>query len=97
MTVFAVTRTRGPGYRADLTLEQQRDWRAHAEFMNGLLREGFIAIGGPLEGTDDVLLIVRAADAQEIERRFAADPWSGDLLTIKQIVPWNLRLGSLDR
>ena len=94
--LFAVTRSRGPAWNPSLSLEQQDDWPAHAAFMNALHADGFVLLGGPLEGTPDVLLIARANDANEIRTRLAADSWTRkDLLRIKQIVPWTLRLGSL--
>ena len=50
----------------------------------------------PLEGSADVLLIVKADTADEIRSRLAEDPWSrNDLLRIARITPWTLRLGSL--
>ena len=56
----------------------------------------FVLLGGPLEGTSDVLLIIRANGVTEIHARLSADSWTRrDLLRIKQIVPWTLRLGSL--
>lgn len=94
--IFAVTRTRGPAFNPALPLEQQDDWRGHADFMNALQDEGFVLLGGPLEGTPDVLLIVRSNNVDEIRARFAADSWTRkDLLRIKQVVPWTLRLGRL--
>lgn len=94
--LFAVTRSRGTAWNDSLSLEQQADWGGHADFMNALHAEGFVLLGGPLEGTSDVLLIIRADDANEIHARLSADSWTGkDLLRIKQIVPWTLRLGSL--
>jgi hypothetical protein len=94
--LFAVTRTRGPRWNAEVPLEKQEDWRVHADFMNTLHANGFVLLGGPLEGTQDVLLIVRANGSEEIRVRLAGDSWtSKDLLRIKQIVPWTLRLGSL--
>jgi hypothetical protein len=58
--------------------------------------EGFVLLGGPLEGTADVLLITRSNDANEIHARLAADSWTReDLLRIEQIVPWTLHLGGL--
>jgi uncharacterized protein YciI len=94
--LFAVLRTRGPAWNAAAALEQQRGWRAHADLMNGLLAEGFIVLGGPLAGTPDVLLVVRAASEAEIRARLGADPWaSANLLTIQRIAPWTLRLGAL--
>jgi uncharacterized protein YciI len=78
-------------------MEQQIDWRAHADFMDGLRDEGFVLLGGPLEGTAEVLLIVRARDADEILVRLAEDCWSrSGLLQVSRIARWRLRLGSLD-
>jgi len=58
--------------------------------------EGFVLLGGPLEGSADVLLIVRAASADEVRARLAKDPWEGtSLLRTVRVAPWNLRLGSL--
>jgi uncharacterized protein YciI len=94
--LFAVTRTRGPRWNSEVPLERQEDWDGHADFMNGLQASGFVVLGGPLEGTPDVLLIVRANNVEEIQARLSGDSWtSKDLLRIKQIVPWTLRLGSL--
>ena len=96
MKLFAVIRTQGHAWNAALRLEEQPGWDAHASFMNGLHREGFIVLGGPLEGTPDVLLITRAMSADEVAARLQQDPWtSGNLLRISRISPWTLRLGSL--
>ncbi len=95
--LFAVTRTRGPKGKPAHTLEEQEDWAGHAKFMNGLQAEGFAILGGPLEGTPDVLLIIRAEDAEEIRSRLAADSWSRNgLLRVTQIAPWTLRLGKIE-
>jgi len=94
--LFAVIRSRGPAWDDALKLDDQVQWTAHAAFMNGLQKEGLIVLGGPLEGTPDVLLIFHAADPAEITERLAADPWTRNgLLIVKQIHPWWLRLGSL--
>src|SRR4249919_4110085 len=58
--LFAVIRTRGPRWNDAQPLEGQEDWRGHADYMNGLVDDGFTLLGGPLGGTRDVLLIVRA-------------------------------------
>ena len=65
--------------------------------MNALAKEGFVILGGPLDGTADVLLVVRAATADEARTRLAEDPWTqNDLLRISRVAPWTLRLGSLE-
>jgi uncharacterized protein YciI len=95
MPLFAVINTRGPAYRHGAPMEAQEAWRAHADFMNVLVDDGFVILGGPLE-EPDVLLIVRAESADAIRARLAVDPWHRmDLLRIKSISPWTLRLGTL--
>ena len=94
--LFAVIRTRGPAFEPSRPLEAQADWAAHAAFMNGLVRDGSVVLGGPLEGTADVLLVMRAASADDARDRLAADPWTvQDLLRVNRVSPWTLRLGSL--
>ena len=96
--VYAVMRVRGPRWQAGVVMDEQKDWKAHAEFMDGLVDEGFVLLGGPSRRTDDVLLIVRAGHAGEIHRRFAEDVWTKtDLLRTKWVAEWWLRLGVLDQ
>ena len=94
--LFAVIRTRGPAWEESKPLEGQRDWAGHAAFMNALANERFVIVGGPLEGTPQTLLIIRASTPDEIRARLAEDPWAKtDLLRVSRITPWQLRLGSL--
>jgi uncharacterized protein YciI len=94
--IFAVVRSRGPAYDDSKPLEGQTGWAAHAKFIDALYDEGVAALVGPLEGTRDALLILRASSISEVSERLASDPWTlNGLLTTKQISPWQLRLGSL--
>jgi hypothetical protein len=94
--LFAVTRTRGTRSNYACTLEEQDHWQSHAAFMNGLVHDGFVLLGGPLDGTPDVLLIVRATHTDNIMSRLADDPWGRNgLLRITHVHPWTLRLGAL--
>ena len=94
--LFVVIRTRGPAWQDSRPMEGQADWAAHASFMNALAKEGFVILGGPLEGSADVLLIIRAKTLDEVRSRLAEDPWTrNELLRITRVAPWTLRLGSL--
>ena len=94
--LFVTIRTRGPAWDRALPLEGQADWPAHASFMNTLASQGFVILGGPLEGTPDVLLVVSATTPDEVRARLAEDPWAvADLLRVSRVAPWTLRLGSL--
>ena len=91
--LFAVIRSRGAGWDEARALEMQDGWNAHAQFMNALAAEGFVLVGGPLEGTRETLLAVRAESEGEIRRRLSDDPWGEDMLKLSRIAPWLLRLG----
>jgi hypothetical protein len=91
--VFAVVREHGPAWRRSLALEEQEGWREHAAFMNALADEGVVVLGGPLGDGERVLLAVAAGSADEVRARLAPDPWSGSMLVIASIEPWDIRLG----
>ena len=94
MSLFAVVRTRGPAWLPGVGLEGQKDWQQHAELMERLVAEGMVVLGGPLDGTSDVLLVMRADSAETIGQRLDEDPWTHlELLRIRSITPWILRLG----
>ena len=96
MPNFVVIRSRGPHWDETKPLESQVGWREHADFMDALFMQDFVAFAGPLEGTRDALLIIRAKDEAEIARRLGDDPWTQNgLLTLKDCLPWQVRLGSL--
>jgi uncharacterized protein YciI len=94
--LFAVIRTRGPAWKSGSRLEEQQAWDAHARFMDDLEARGIVIMGGPLEGTSDVLLVMRAKSAEEITKLHRDDPWTVlGLLQGERIMPWTLRLGAL--
>jgi uncharacterized protein YciI len=85
-----------PPYNPEEPLEAQLDWEEHRIFMNALEAEGLARLGGPLEGTMEVLLVFRAESEEEIDARLRADPWTqSGILSTTRIVRWNLRLGEV--
>ena len=93
---FIVLRSRGPAWDDSKPLEAQSEWPAHAVFMDALFEQGFAALVGPLEGTRDALLVLRASSSPEVVERLASDPWTANgLLVTSQISPWQIRLGTL--
>jgi uncharacterized protein YciI len=95
MAYFAVVRRPGPHWDDAVPMREQVDWDAHAAFMEELVDDGFILLGGPLgdDGGLTVLLIVDAEDEREVEARFAQDPWTTKKLRIDSIEPWEVLLG----
>jgi hypothetical protein len=97
-TYYAVTETRGPGWDPSLPRRQQDTWDEHAAFMDGLVEDGFVVLGGPVGSGEEVMLVVRAGSEAEIEARLAADPWLPmGILRIAKIERWEILLGDPSR
>jgi uncharacterized protein YciI len=95
MRYLAVTRSRGGAWDHSLELEEQEGFAEHASFMNALVAEGFVVLGGPLEDETSVLLIVDARDEEVVRARLAGDPWSAmGLLEVTAVVGWEILLGA---
>jgi uncharacterized protein YciI len=95
---FAVTTVRGAAYDDSREIREQDGWDDHAAFMDGLLQEGLIVLGGPfadapLEGRRQALLLFDAESEEEVRRRMADDPWAAmDMLHVGSVEPWLLWL-----
>jgi uncharacterized protein YciI len=95
MANFAVRTAHGPAWDPSRPIREQDDWAAHAAFMDGLVEDGFIILGGPVGNGEQTLHAVEAASEDDIRVRFAADPWAtAGLLRIGSIAPWALWLDS---
>jgi len=86
-----VLRQSGPEWRPGRPLEEQSGWQEHAVFMDGLVDDGFIVLGGPI-GDGRVVHAVEAESEEAVRATFARDPWSGTHLVVEAIVPWTIRL-----
>ncbi len=87
-----VLRRSGPQWDPSRPMEEQSDWPAHASFMNGLVDEGFIVLGGPLGDEQRVVHVVEAESEDAVRATLARDPWSGSHLLVDAIDPWTIRL-----
>jgi uncharacterized protein YciI len=93
MASFAVTLVHGSAWDAARPIREQDGWDNHAAFMDGLVDDGFLIVGGPLGTGDRTLHLVEATDELEIRARFGQDPWAvANLLTVGSIEPWALWL-----
>ena len=92
-TYFAVRRVRGPSWDDSVPMREQVLWDEHAAFMNALVTEGFVVLGGPVAEGGEILLIIDAATEQAVMTRLAADPWSdAGLLAIGKLETWTILL-----
>ena len=92
MATFAVTMEHGPRWDASRGIRAQDGFPEHAAFMDGLVDDGFVILGGPLDG-GQALLTVEAADEAQLRARLAADPWAPmGLLYVGSVRRWELWL-----
>jgi hypothetical protein len=99
MPYFVVKTVHGPNWDETRGIREQEGWDAHAEFMDALVDDGFVILGGPI-GDDHhaAMLAIEAKDADEIEGRFERDPWlPTGVLAIGTIEPWTIWLDGTGR
>jgi uncharacterized protein YciI len=90
--LFLVTEEHGGPWDWSKGLREQEGWAEHAAFMDALVENGVVVLGGPLD-QKDVLLIVDADSEDALRERFAADPWiENGMLTITSVRPWTVLL-----
>ena len=97
MSYFLVTEIPGSEWDHGKPRREQEGWEEHAAFVDGLVEEGTVVLGGPLGNPDygPALLVWRAENEDEIRGRLADDPWMGTILTIESIRPWSIWIGAL--
>ena len=90
---FAVRLERGGPWDWSRDLREQDGWDEHAQFVDSLVDEGFIVLGGPLAGDREILHAVCARSAEEVRERLAQDNWhQNGMLAIKSLEPWTILL-----
>lgn len=90
---FFCTLVHGDAWDDARGIREQDGWDEHAAFMDGLVADGFIVVGGPV-GTGDYTAHLVESDSEETVRaRLAEDPWARDgHLVVGVLEPWSLWL-----
>lgn len=91
---FLVKRAHGTSWDSSRLRREQEGWDEHAAFMDRLVADGFVVLGGPVgEGDGDyALLVVDALSTDEVRARLADDPWGENMLATESIEPWTIFL-----
>jgi hypothetical protein len=98
MPTFIVTEHRdGPAWDPALPLRDQAGFTEHAAFMDALVTDKVVILGGPLADEYRVVLVVDAESEQAVHERFQHDPWIGSHLTIAGIERWTILLDGRQR
>jgi uncharacterized protein YciI len=93
MAMFLVLlRRSGPEWDRSKPMEEQSGWEEHASFMDGLVDDGFLVVGGPLADEVRVAHAVEAESEEAVRATLARDPWSETHLVVDSIEPWTIRL-----
>ena len=87
----------GPQWLPGRPLEEQTGWQEHAEYMDALVEEGFIVLGGPVSDDGRVVHAVEAESEDAVRATWARDPWSETHLVVDSIEPWTIRLDGRER
>jgi uncharacterized protein YciI len=82
----------GPEWQPGKALEEQTGWPEHAAFMDALVDDGVIVLGGPLADEFRTVHAVEAESEQAVRAVFARDPWSGTHLVVASVDAWTIRL-----
>jgi uncharacterized protein YciI len=66
-------------------------WDEHAAFIDKLVADGFILMGGPLVDEGGSLLIFNAEDENEVREKLKNDPWSEHgILKLESVKRWQI-------
>lgn len=66
----------------------EQDIAAHTEYMQGLLADGRLVLGGPVANEDRGLYVIAVTDAAEVDAILAHDPGVVDGLFATAVTPW---------
>ena len=98
MAMFTVTIVNGPHWHSSRPRRDQLAWAEHAAYMDQLVADGFVVLGGPLGDGQQVLLAVEATDESDIHVRLAEDPWIPmGVVRIAAIQAWTVWLDGRQR
>jgi len=88
---FVVISSAGPNRDVSKGTREQPFWDEHAAFIDRLVYDGFILMGGPLVDEGGALLIVSAENENEVGEKLKNDPWRNQgILKLESIKRWQI-------
>jgi uncharacterized protein YciI len=91
MNQYLVISSAGPNRDLTRGTREQAYWDEHAEYIDGLVDDGFILLGGPLVDTGGAVLVVVAGSEAEVREKLASDPWyQRSILTLESVRRWQI-------
>ena len=78
------------------SVREQRDWDAHAEFVNALIERGTFVMGGPFSDNSGSMNLLEGIDADEARRILEDDPFmKNGVFVLEEIREWNVFVDEL--
>jgi uncharacterized protein YciI len=88
---FIILSAAGPNRDLAKGTREQTYWDEHATFIDALVKDGFIVLGGPLVDEGGAILVVRAVDEAAVRDTMKDDPWYvNGILTLVSIKRWEI-------
>jgi uncharacterized protein YciI len=89
--IFVAISSAGPNRDPVKPTREQPLWDEHAAFIDQLVSDGFIFMGGPLVDEGGSLLMFNTADANEVREKMKKDPWfQHGILKLESIKGWQI-------
>ena len=88
---FVTISSAGPNRDSSKGTREQPLWDEHAAFIDQLVDEGFVLMGGPLVDEGGAMLIVNADDENGVREKMKDDPWmKHGVLKLKSVKRWQI-------
>ena len=88
---FLAISSAGPNRDFSKGTREQPFWDEHAAFIDKLVDDGFILMGGPLVDEGGALLIFNAEYETEVREKLKNDPWAKEgILKLESIKRWEI-------
>ena len=88
---FLAISSAGPNRDFSKETREQPFWDEHAAFIDRLVDDGFILMGGPLVDESGSLLIFNAKDENEVREKLKDDPWAEHgILKLESVKRWEI-------
>ena len=88
---FVVFSSAGPNRDFSKGAREQPFWDEHARFIDALVADGSIFMGGPLVDEGGSLLMFNATDENEVRTKLKDDPWSKHgILKLESVKRWQI-------
>jgi uncharacterized protein YciI len=88
---FVVISSAGPNRGLSKGTREQPLWDEHAAFIDKLVADGFISMGGPFVEEGGSMLIVNADDESEVREKLKSDPWiKHGILKLESVKRWEI-------